>query len=274
MSHRLTHGIVFIGAFVQALLSVMCLWFIQKIPVWVQDNVDTRINERVLWLFIIAGLWWIFLIALHVGIVKYYEMPKRGLALSLGSSVSYIGLMLLVESPLSRVFLLALAGVVFVFLWYWGLRPDTGIIDFHSKPWRRVATIQWLFTVYAIIAMACAADVFFPSTPWLVLGLLGSGYAGLASFFIWHLYIDLPQKNFLLWTAIVVFVALELMWIMHLLPIGYLVQALLLVWVWYVLQLFVRFHWTARGIMWKRQRVFLAVNGLLYILVLYFARWI
>ena len=81
-------------------------------------------------------------------------------------------------------------------------------------------------------------------------------------------------KKLAIWAIIFATAVFELMWVMIYLPFGYLALGLLTVWIWYLLQLFVRFHLTKEDIVWKQQISFLLVNLILYIFVLYIIRWV
>jgi hypothetical protein len=49
----------------------------------------------------------------------------------------------------------------------------------------------------------------------------------------------------------------------------------LFTWVWYIINLLIRFNLTAQGIIWKKQLFFLISNFILYFLFLFFfVRWI
>ena len=83
------------------------------------------------------------------------------------------------------------------------------------------------------------------------------------------------MKNFFLQALIMSLVMWEVMWVMHFLPLGYLSLGALVAWLWYLLQLFVRFHLSKQGVVWKKQIIFLLSNLVLYFSVLYFfVRWI
>jgi len=60
----------------------------------------------------------------------------------------------------------------------------------------------------------------------------------------------------------------ELAWAAQLLPFGYATVGALLTWIWYILQLLVRFHFSERGVDWKKQIPFLVGNIVLMILFL------
>jgi len=66
----------------------------------------------------------------------------------------------------------------------------------------------------------------------------------------------------------------ELVWLVARLPLGNLVSGFLLVWLWYLLWILLRFNLSAQGIVWRKQAKFLILNLFIFIIFLIFvARW-
>ncbi len=89
------------------------------------------------------------------------------------------------------------------------------------------------------------------------------------------MYFRVDRQSLLIWGWIVGLASIQLIWVIHMLPFAYGVLGLLATWVWYVMQLFVRFHLGERGILWRKQAIFLATNAVLFTAVLFFfVRWV
>lgn len=132
----------------------------------------------------------------------------------------------------------------------------------------------WVFDAYALITTMFAFIIFFPPIPLWLLALVGAITLSGISFMIWRMYFALGMRHFVVWMAVVFIMIIELIWAFALLPFGYLVSGLLLTWIWYMLQLLIRFHLSPQGIVWRKQAGFLTVNAVLFILVMYVARWV
>ena len=135
--------------------------------------------------------------------------------------------------------------------------------------------LLWVFDAYAISTTLFAVSLFFPEVSFWVLVILSGVVYAYISFMIWRMYFNLKFKKNWLWLSIVTLFMIELVWVMHLLPYGYLASGLLVTWVWYMLQLFIRFHFGPKGVVWKKQTLFLISNVVLYCLILlFFVRWV
>jgi hypothetical protein len=149
-------------------------------------------------------------------------------------------------------------------------------IDLHRfKPRRRMHMMFWIASGYAFSAFLFALSTFFQGF-WFWLGsVLLAIYIGLSFIMIWKMYFPVAFKHLLLWGILGAFLIWELIWVLHILPYGYFVSAFFVAWVAYILQLFVRFELSSKGIVWKKQLYFLVTNAILYILVLFlFVRWV
>ncbi len=143
------------------------------------------------------------------------------------------------------------------------------------KPVRRTLTMFLVFVVYAALTFGFSLSVFFPDIPFsfitIILGLCVSAITG----YIWSLYDRSVWTQNRWWIIAFGMAVMELVWIMHLLPFGYFASGLLVSWIWYIAQLFGRFHFSSQGILWKKQQAFLIANVVLYVLVLaFFVRWV
>ncbi|MFA6427657.1 MAG: hypothetical protein WCW16_04435 [Candidatus Magasanikbacteria bacterium] len=228
-------------------------------------------------------------------------------ALNTTTAISFIVLLLLVESIFFRWFFVGCSSIIFFFIAYWSEPKIKHALHIKEKPLRRMMMMLYVFNVYAFFIGIFAADVYFPSVPFIVSALLGGVYASIAAHMIWLLYF-VPtdtrasdergkikktlgifkrffyhfvrvyerslQKKEWIYTLVVGIVMIEILLCIQFLPFGYLASGLLAVWLWYIMLLLIRFHLSPLGIVWKNQRAFLIANVVLYVLFLYSIRWI
>lgn len=217
-----------------------------------------------------SGVWF--------GYMAYVAIAYRSQIYELLTQVftmfSLLWLLFLVESMTLRWFLVAVSLPFFFFL-IWMSSELTGmLVHIQEKPLRRIRMMIHVFNVYAGCLALFAVNIFFPGIPFVAVAAIGGVYTAIISLLIWKLYFKVPIREFALPLLVVLVGVTELMWALHLMPFGYLAQGLLVVWVWYILQLLVRFHRSPRGIVWKEQAVFLGTNAVLFISVLAFIRWV
>ncbi|MBT3539433.1 hypothetical protein HOF40_01590 [Candidatus Parcubacteria bacterium] len=203
-----------------------------------------------------------------------YHVPRHQTALNFMTVLSFLTLLLLVETVWLRWFFVIISTIVFFFIAYWSEPRLEHAIHIKEKPLRRMMMMLYVFNVYAFFVGLFALYLYFPRFPFAFLSIAGGAYAGVGAFMIWSLYFKFTADKLFIWTLIVALCVVELMWVMKLLPFGYLALGFLLVWLWYMIQLFARFHLSPKGILWKKQIGFLITNGILFVLVLYFIRWI
>ncbi|PIR74562.1 MAG: hypothetical protein COU35_01630 [Candidatus Magasanikbacteria bacterium CG10_big_fil_rev_8_21_14_0_10_47_10] len=219
------------------------------------------------WVCIVASIAWIF--------QRADRIPKDVFWQSITTILCMTGLIIVVEVTQVRVFLsLLTAGILAIlFGWYLISPPE---ISYSHKPLRRFAMMLWVFDVYALFTFIFALGAFFPSSIlFIVLNIFSGFFIAAVTIMIWSEYFAAKVQSFFIWTVIVSIATMELMWVLHLLPFAYTVLGLLLVWIWYIIQLLVRFHFSTKGILWKSQIKFLIVNSILYIaLLVFFVRWV
>lgn len=223
---------------------------------------------------IIAAGWYLLLWLLYRLSARRHGDATPMLFLVMATAISGTILFLLAEwRPL--LFLLPVSsGIVIGFLLYQHASGERWSLVFMRKPIRRFNMMLSVFDAYAVFAACFAAGLFFDQIPFIVLAIIGGLAASFFSFFIWRLYYDLPLSAFAMWMCLVFLIVAELMWIMRLFPFGYFVLGFLTAWIWYTIQLFLRFHLSPHGILWQKQRRFLAVNAGLFVVVLFVIRWI
>lgn len=241
---------------VDAFLNILILFTLQTITEW--------------W---ILGVWFFFRILLWILLIRlvYYPREIRRVGHFFSLLFFFLGLSLLlifVEWNLSWYAL----GAVFVFFpWmsFWILPAEDKQLSFASKPYRRWRLIMNTFSVAGIWGGASAVislDIFgLGSWIWI---LAGAVLSTALSVWWWLEYETEKSSRFWIWTVVWFLLFVELGSALFLLPLGYLVNGLIMSWVWYLLWLLARFHLSSEGVNWKKQAPFYVSNFLLLILFL------
>jgi len=231
-------------------------------------------------LVILWPYWWLVIVAVAVwlfasGWVYFYLYNNfSDLGLLILSELSFFGLIILVEWGFLRWLLLILAGLV-VALLFLKLHDIPGKLSLYQKPLRRMKMMLWSFDIYAVFTVLFALNLFFTVIPFWILSLVAGVIAGMVSIMIWKMYFKVGFKQLLLWSALITLSTIELVWVFHLLPLAYLTLGALVAWLWFMMQLFVRFYLGPQGIIWQKQFRFLIANFILFFLILFFVvRWI
>lgn len=199
---------------------------------------------------------------------------KRYIISILFTILGFLGSYLLIEWVSVRWFLAILGSICIGGVYVASDKLNLSRIA-EYKPWRRMFMMLIVFDSFLILASLFGLSVFFnEALPFWSLAFTGSVFVACSSLVIWQLYYDKQLKELLLWVILVAIIIFELMWVVQLLPFGYLVSGLIITWIWYILQLFIRFHISERGIIWDKQKFFLTGNAVLFIIFLYFVRWI
>jgi hypothetical protein len=227
------------------------------------------------WLFGVVVVVWL-LVSSFLFYYLYAKVPGRrpDLITVLLTEISFVSLLILVEWNFLRWLLLILC-TFFIFLLFAKLNESDDQLLFEQKPVRRMKMMLLVFDAYAFLTLGYAISMFFQDFPFIIIALVEAIIMALISLLIWRLYFAVPVKSLALWALIVSLIVLELMAVCQLWPLGYLVLGALLAWLWFILQLFIRFHLSPQGIIWKKQLGFLLSNLVLFILLLMFlVRWI
>ncbi len=257
--------------FYQRLLAAFC-GIVSVLALFLMSRYATLLIFTAILLF-----WSVFLVLIYVRIRKFDKHKKdprlNNLSLIFFTLFAFLSLFVLMELAIVKIFLaIGLAAVVF--LLYSSSIYREEYISYKQKPYRRLLVILWVFNAYAFSSTLFALGLFFQSLPFWLLTLVGGVLFAYISVVIWKMYLVGAAKNFVLWTPVLFFVIIEVIWVIHLLTFGYLVSGLLVTWVWYVIQILVRFHLSKRGIIWKKQKWFLFFNFVLYLAVLFLVRWV
>lgn len=190
------------------------------------------------------------------------------------SAAGFGGLTSLVSSGALRLFLDIAAGAT-IGLILVDVIQTAYELPRSRKQWRRITMMIWVFSVYAWITSLYAFVLFFPTTPLIFFTLWAGLIAGLAAERVWAMYVPEQEIRFA-WALLVGYLMIVMFGVAaYTLPFGYLALGVITVWVWYLLQLLIRFHLSPRGILWRQQRPFLLINALVFgILVFRMIRWI
>ncbi len=220
--------------------------------------------------FLALIVWWV---------VLWFAAKRKGTSwLSMGlvymTSVAFVVLLSLIERPWIAWIVIGVSFPVFVTLDHWIHVRVAKHFHVNFKPLRRIVAIIASFDLYILMMALYALTTFFQRTPFWIVSLIGAAAAALIAVTIWEMYYEKGYKAWSVWAGVIALIVLELLWVVRTLPFGYFVLGLIVSWVWYLAQLFVRFHVSARGIIWEKQRWFLAGNTLCMVALLAFVRWI
>ncbi|MEK7623593.1 MAG: hypothetical protein AAB408_02900 [Patescibacteria group bacterium] len=242
--------------------GVIGLWFLL-----------TRLT--LVWLpFVLLAVWAIFLGVAQYRIIRLHHGQFQTVPLTIFIILAATALISVIETPALIFGIMALGGGMVGHLFWLALSPQSQSSP-EYKPIRRIFTIYWVFTAYGLSTATFAWHLFFPTISFIVLACLIGLWCMIATGMIWSLYFFQFSKAHLYWLLIFGFCMAEFAWIIHQLPFGYLVSGFLSSWLWYLLQLFGRFHLTPQGVLWGKQRWFLLANIVLYLLVMgFYIRWV
>lgn len=250
----------YIGALTIGLVTSLCLFFISRFPSYQ-------------WTAIFISVWLVWMV-----VMLWYE-HRRGqlhvdnVTITLLTMAAFLGFMSIVELPWLRFVMIIGSGIVMACLFSW-THSKPSVVHHHHKIVRRLMMMLLVFDAYALMATFFAIALFFQSLPFWILSIVsGALYSGIAVL-VWRRYFTPPLHTFLFPASIILFVMTEIVFVIHLLPFGYLVLGLLATWVWYIVQLFFRLHFTPQDIVWRKQTAFLIINGVAFAFLLFFVRWI
>lgn len=246
-------------SFASIVLTFVALLVFNKLTIW--------------WVFLVALLLWLGGLGYLVFLRNHKDNFKQSLFLLLTTALSFLGLILLLEIVWIKYFVsVLLIGVLFFLIFN---SQEKSVLSYLGKPLRRFIVMLWVMNLFCLASFFFAVDLFFQNIPFWLVGLIISLIAGFVSVNIWKNYFSSPFSNFLFWFILTVLLTWEISWVLHFLPFGYLVLGFLFTWVWYIINLLIRFNLTVQGIVWRKQLFFLIGNFVLYFLFLFFfVRWI
>ncbi len=244
-------------------LGLIFLWWLTQVSAW---------WVLLLWLFFRLLLW-----ATLVRLVYFSGKIKRWshyLSLTI-FGLGVAALLIFMDWPLAWL-VVGGAFVIFPALSFWFLPIKEMDLSFESKPYRRW---RFLLAVFGLIGVesgftAVAAFQLFNNINNLVWWGLAGAIAALTAVWWWREYGVRWNRRMAIWSGVFFLLLLEFIGIVMFWPLGYLAGALIICWWWYVGWLMIRFHLSKDGIIWKKQRWFLAINGLaMLIFLLLLVRW-
>jgi hypothetical protein len=157
----------------------------------------------------------------------------------------------------------------------WLLPSTDQELSFALKPerrWRFFMVVLGLAGLWSGVIAGRAFGVYFFNIGWLVLAL--ALVMGAVSAWWWWEYSAPLGQRFYLSVAATTLVALEAGWAVTVSPLGFFAGSFLIVWLWYVLWLLLRFHLSSEGVLWRKQWPFLALNALaITLFVATIVRW-
>ncbi len=223
---------------------------------------------NILTLAIVLPLWCIFLY-----VADYVLLGARGRKriahLAVASAFGLTFLMSALDST-RLTFFLAIFGAISVGLLYALATIRGALLPPAQKRVRRYIVAVWTGTVYACMTGQFAAIIFFPAAPWWLMTFAVSFFAAFAAHLIWREYEPLTKGTELVWFLVVLVSMIEFVWVLTMLPFDYFVSSFVATWVWYLLQLFIRFHVSRQGVLWHKHIRFLLGNALAMILFFVF----
>lgn len=205
-----------------------------------------------------------------------YRSHRSRITVAIGVAlcvVGYTGLYLLIESATLRL-LVGVLHVASVSAVYYIPTHFAARLAHEYKPWRRMYVSVLSMAVFAVVATLYGLSMFFQKPGlWLYACLIGVVCGGV-SYAIFRLYQDIHTHSKAIWAMVVGYISLQMAWVLGQLSFGYFVLALVHVWLWYMLVVLVRFHLSAKGIIWNKQYRFLFFGILGIVLLLVFAQWL
>ncbi len=228
-------------------------------------------------IFVVLSVLWIsFLSFLYL--VFREKRRDHTLGLTISTALSSLLLFSVIDDPYFRGFFVIFVSILFGIL-FGVVESGKSPLGLGRRPFRRFAMMMWVFNAYAFFSCLFAFGVLFQSEwPTFLEFILvpASGIvAGLVAGEIWKMYVSFDPKTFLFWRVVTALFVAEVFWSIGLLPYGYLISGILLTWLWYLLQMLIRFHFQPSGIVWKKQLPFLIVSAVIFVLLaIFFIRWI
>lgn len=188
-----------------------------------------------------------------------------------------IGLFVLfsvVELPVALFVVVGIATLGAGVLASWGKLAVSPTAFLREKPIRRAVVMLVALAVFAYSSFGQAVLTLFPNfSPMIVHTLLGV-LVSYGAYLAWSLYYDGSTIEFLIPAMVLFCLGFEMSLVISFLSIGYLAAGFIMSWLWYIAQLFIRFHFGKRDIIWRKQKWFLGINVALMIVFVYTLRFL
>lgn len=252
-----------LAAVLDLLINLVMIWWVRQFNSWT-----------------LVGIWLVFRLAIWAAFMwlVYYpaEMSRwKHLASLVVMTIGSLAFLLFIEWNVAW-YLFGAMFCFFSFFSFWLLPSSSVSLATFLKPhlrWRFIMSVIGLAGIFegatAIISFQIAPNV----SLWFWTVLVSFFSALIAGW--WWLEYGVEMKNrFWLWVGFWFMLIAELFWAVQLLPLGYLVSSLILIWCWYIGWLLIRFNLTPEGINWRKQTWFLVFNSVLFVsFVLFVVRW-
>ncbi len=252
-----------LAAVLDLFINLVMLWWVRQFSSW--------------WL---VGVWLLFRFAIWFAFMwlVYYpaEMSRwKHLASLVIMTLGSLFFLLFIEWTLAW-YLFGALFCFFSFFSFWLLPSSSVSLGTFLKPhlrWRFIMSVIGLAGIFegvaAIISFQIASGI--NQMVWLV---LTASLATLVAGWWWLEYGVERSKRFWLWIGFCFLLIWELLWVITILPLGYLTSSLVLAWCWYIIWLLARFNLTSEGINWRKQVWFLGFNAVLFsVFLIFIVRW-
>ncbi len=251
-----------LGAVLELIIGLVWLTFLPQIDFW--------------WKLVIWGaarlVVWVVLLRLvfySTGLSRF----KHFFALAL-FNIGIIAYIVFIDQLLTRQVVEALA-VALPAISIWLLPSTDQELSFALKPerrWRFFIAVLGLSGMWSGIIAGRAFGVYFINIGWLVAAMTLITSA-VSAWWWWEYALPIGRR---FWESlfVITLLTLETGWAVTVSPLGFFEGGLVIIWMWYVLWLLMRFHISAEGIVWRKQIVSFVINGAgLVALVTLIARW-
>lgn len=217
----------------------------------------------------------LFFAALLYGVVTHSNIRRLFWPLYVYIQVGLMALFLVVEWRSAHLLVATLAFFSAVAVTLWSRRVSAPIVFVREKPLRRAITVLLALAVFSYVAAVHAVLILFAdlAAPLLMHFVLAAVVA-LGTYLLWSLYYQGSGREFLIPLGVVFLFVMEGSIIAALGSTGYFIRAFGLGMLWYVMQLFIRFHFGNRDIIWPRQKFFLASTTVVFVVFVFLIRFL
>ncbi len=244
-------------------INIIFLWTLKQVSVW--------------WLLI---LWLLFRMAIWLGMIRLVYYPSEAIRWRHFLSLGVFGLgnlfFLIFTDWQVGWYIISAIFIALPFISFWILPTTKVSLVSFLKPhlrWRFIMCSIGLAGIFSGVGAIISFQILQNINNWLWLITVSTLATALAGWLFWEYGLPYSGK-FLTWLLVFFVLMLEFSWVVTFLPLGYLITGLLLVWVWYILWLFIRFHLVPEGIVWSKQAKFIIFNLILIFIFLFFmVRW-
>lgn len=229
-------------------------------------------------IFLILSILFLVTLLLLFLLLNTEKRKEHTWSLTLITGISMLFMLSIIEDSIIRWIFVIMSSLLLAIL-FSSKENEEIKLEYARKPFRRFVMMVWVFDIYALFSFLFAIGVLFQSESpiWLEIFLIPVAgiIAGFIAGEIWKMYIVAESKAFLFFRILVALFMSEFFWSLRLLPFGYMISALPITWMWYILQILIRFHLQEQGIVWKKQIPFLVMSCIIFLILgIFFVRWI